>query len=406
MSTRPPSSQPDMPPRAPVHPATLPTPPITTGPALHRSVRHAYPACPAPRLVATARSDDPSHSLPVHPDHSPRPGYVTPPPKSTTHAAPATSRSCPNRQVYPYPPRVSPARPPIPSRSYTPARLPPPRLIRQLAHPDYPPQRHSHACPSRLPCPASRSTRPDNSDRLRSSPNSTTHVAPRTSRHQPDSPTQPASPTAHPRQAISLRSGASPHDRPSPIAPSTSRSDFPTRRHPDASHPSTTNQPIATPILPHRQPSSPLAIHSPLRLPSSVRAAIIPSPSRLPAPTHRNATTAHIRRPLPGHPQSGQASPYRLPHPCLRFPFHPDHPSPCRIHPLPSLPTTRSRPDFLQPNPTAPPVPTRFCPARVDIPTQSSSPITPHRPPSPLPCPTHSTPTSPVESASDRSPPD
>src|SRR4029453_10641761 len=126
------STQPDMPPRAPLHPATLPTPPttpelhlptppITTGPALHRSVRHAYPACPAPRLVATARSDDPSHSLPVHPDHSPRPGYVPPPPKSTTHAAPASSRSCPNRQVYPYPPRVSPARPPIPSRSYTPA---------------------------------------------------------------------------------------------------------------------------------------------------------------------------------------------------------------------------------------------------------------------------------------------
>src|SRR4029434_809209 len=70
-----------------------------------------------------------------------------------------------------------------------------------------------------------------------------------------------------------------------------------------------------------------------------------------------------------------------------RSPSHLDHPSPCRIHPLPSLPTTRSRPDFLQPHPTAPPVPTRLCPARVDLPTQSSSPITPHRPPSPSPCP-------------------
>src|SRR4029434_3011634 len=70
-----------------------------------------------------------------------------------------------------------------------------------------------------------------------------------------------------------------------------------------------------------------------------------------------------------------------------RSPSHLDHPSPCRIHPLPSLPTTRSRPDFLQPNPTAPPVPTRLCPARVDLPTQSSSHITPHRPPSPSPCP-------------------
>jgi hypothetical protein len=376
MSTRPPSSQPDMPPRAPLHPATLPTPPITTGPALHRSVRHAYPACPAPRLVATARSDDPSHSLPVHPDHSPRPGYVTPPPKSTGLSVPSASLPCPTTHPVPV---IHPS-------------------------PDYPPQRHSHACPSRLPCPASRSTRPDNSDRLRSSPNPTTHVAPQTSRHQPDSPTQPASPTAHPRQAISLRSGASPHDRPSPIAPSTSRSDCPT---PPGFIPSLYDQPThcdPDPSAPTTQLSPRHSLTAPTTQLSTSRDH--PLPSRLPAPTHRNATTAHIRRPLPGHPQSGQASPYRLPHPCLRFPFHPDHPSSCRIHPLPSLPTTRSRPDFLQPNPTAPPVPTRFCPARVDIPTQSSSPITPHRPPSPLPCPTHSTPTSPVESASDRSPPD
>jgi len=318
MSTRPPSSQPDMPPRAPVHPATLLTPPITAVPALHRSVRHAYPACPAPRLVAQARPDNPvlSAAPPI-------------PPSPTTHPDPATSRPRPNRQGYPYPPRVSPARPPIPSRSHTPAPTTLPAPIRQLAqstHIDYPPQRHLHACPSRLPGTSPTSTlRSDSNPTTR--PNDpraytpriafnparqptaipskpTTHIAPRTSRHQPDSPTQPASPAAHPRQAISLRSGASPHDspaqltpiaarsdkppraasytyrslsdRPSPIAPSTSRSDFPARRHPDASHPSTTNQPIATPILPHRQPSSPLAIHSPLRLPSSVRAAIVP----------------------------------------------------------------------------------------------------------------------------------
>src|SRR4029453_18118383 len=166
------SSQPDMPPRAPLHPATLPTPPttpelhlptppITTGPALHRSVRHAYPACPAPRQVATARSDDPSHSLPVHPDHSPRPGYVTPPPKSTGLSVPSASLPCPT--TLPSASPTCPSPPPITSPALPiPARLPSPRpsansptpttlpsAIRMRAHPDYPPR-----CTAERPQPA------------------------------------------------------------------------------------------------------------------------------------------------------------------------------------------------------------------------------------------------------------
>jgi len=352
MSTRPPSSQPDMPPRAPVHPATLLTPPITAVPALHRSVRHAYPACPAPRLVAQARPDNPvlSAAPPI-------------PPSPTTHPDPATSRPRPNRQGYPYPPRVSPARPPIPSRSYTPAPTTLPAPIRQLAqstHIDYPPQRHLHACPSRLPGTSPTSTlRSDSNPTTR--PNDpraytpriafnparqptaipskpTTHIAPRTSRHQPDSPTQPASPTAHPRQAISLRSGASPHDSPAQPTSTTARSDKPPRA---ASY-------TYRSLIRQAEPNRP--VHFPLRLPCPTPPGCIPS--LYDQPTHCD--------PNPSAPTTQLSPRHSLTAPTTQLSTSRDRPATSRLtKPAPTNPYRRHNPSrHTIRHRSTPPVPT------------------------------------------------
>jgi hypothetical protein len=382
MSTRPPSSQPDMPPRAPLHPATLLTPPITTGPALHRSVRHAYPACPAPRLVATARSDDPSHSLPVHPDHSPRPGYVTPPPKSTGLSVPSASLPCPTTHPVPvihpspdYPPRSSSANSPTPTTL--------PSAIRMPAHPDYPaphrvqpgPTTQTASAPAQIRQPTLPHKPPDTSP--------TRLLSPRHLQPIPDKPS-PYAP-AHP---LTTGRAQSPRPLPAPTA----------RRHPDSSHPSTTNQPIATPILPHRQPSSPLAIHSPLRLPSSVRAAIIPSlldypPRRIATqllPTSdgpSQATLNQVRPPPTDSPTHVFASHFT---PTTRVLAASTHSLPCR---LPGAGPTSSNPTRL-PRPfqhgSAPPAstsrPSHLVPSlHTDHPPHYLAPLTPHRlPPSSL----------------------
>jgi len=352
MSTRPPSSQPDMPPRAPLHPATLLTPPITAGPTLHRSVRHAYPVGPHPRLVATARPDNPvlSAAPPI-------------PPSPTTHPDPATSRPRPNRQGYPYPPRVSPARPPIPSRSYTPAPTTLPAPIRQLAqstHIDYPPQRHLHACPSRLPGTSPTSTlRSDSNPTTR--PNDpraytpriafnparqptaipskpTTHIAPRTSRHQPDSPTQPASPTAHPRQAISLHSGASPHDSPAQPTSTTARSDKPPRA---ASY-------TYRSLIRQAEPNRP--VHFPLRLPCPTPPGCIPS--LYDQPTHCD--------PNPSAPTTQLSPRHSLTAPTTQLSTSRDRPATSRLtKPAPTNPYRRHNPSrHTIRHRSTPPVPT------------------------------------------------